>query len=81
MWEVLVITDRTVLANLPVIVQHYKKEKTCLLIDIDIPYDSNINTQKTEKLSSYKDLEIEVSRAWRARKNTCANYSWSIRNN
>ena len=39
-----------------------KKEKTCLLIDIAIPHDSNVNTNEIEKLSKYKDLGIEVSR-------------------
>jgi hypothetical protein len=38
-----------------------KKEKTCLLIDIVRPDDSNVNTNDTEKLSKYNDLEIEVS--------------------
>jgi len=39
-----------------------KNEKTCILIDIAIPDDSNVNSQETEKLSKYKDLEMEVSR-------------------
>jgi hypothetical protein len=38
-----------------------KKEKTCLLIDIVILDDLNVNTNETEKLSRHKDLEIEVS--------------------
>jgi hypothetical protein len=38
-----------------------------LLIDTAIPDDSNINTKETEKLSKYKDLEIEVSRMWKVR--------------
>jgi hypothetical protein len=42
-----------------------KKEKTYLLIDIAIPDDSNVNTEETEKLSKYKDLEIEISRIWK----------------
>ena len=42
-----------------------KKEKICILIDTAIPDDSNINTKETEKLSKYKDLEIEVSRMWK----------------
>jgi len=62
MWYVPVITDRTILANPPDIVLHDKKEKICLLIDITIPDDSNLNTKETEKLSKYNDLEIEVSR-------------------
>jgi hypothetical protein len=44
-----------------------KKEKTCLLIDIAIPNDLNIITKETEKLSRYKDLEIQVSGIWKVR--------------
>jgi len=41
---------------------HDTNEKTCLLINIAIPDDSNGNTNGTEKLSKYKDLDINVSR-------------------
>jgi len=51
-----VITGRTILANWPGIALHDKNEKTCLLIDIAIHDDSNVNTKETEKLSKYKDL-------------------------
>jgi len=70
MWNVLVITDGTILANQPDIVQHDKKEKTCLLIDIAITDDSNVKTKETEKLSKYEDLEIKVSRSWKVRAKT-----------
>jgi len=50
MWDVPVITDQAVLANQPSTVLHDKKEKTCLLLDIAIPDDSNVNTKETEKL-------------------------------
>ena len=46
---------------------HDKKENTCLLIDIDIPDDSHVNTKDTDKLSKYKDLEMAVSRMWKVR--------------
>ena len=46
---------------------HDKNEKTCLLIDIAIPDDSNVNTKETEKLSKCKDYEILLSRAWKVR--------------
>jgi len=62
MWDAPVVTDWTILANQPDTVLHDKKEKTCLLINIAIPHDSNVNTKETEKLSKYKDLEIQVSR-------------------
>ena len=37
------------------------------MIDIAIPDDSNVSTKETEKLTKYKDLEIEVSRMWKVR--------------
>ena len=40
------------------IVLRDKKEKTCLLISVAIPDDSNTNTKESEKLSKRKDLEI-----------------------
>jgi hypothetical protein len=43
-------------------VLHDKKEKTYLLIDVAISDDSYVNTQETEKLKMYKDLEIKFSR-------------------
>jgi hypothetical protein len=53
--DVLVITYWTILANWPDTVLHGKKEKTCLLIDIAIPDNSNVNTKETEKWSKYKE--------------------------
>ena len=44
-----------------------KKEKTCLLIDMVIPDYPNVNTKETEKISKYKDLEVEVRRMWKVR--------------
>jgi hypothetical protein len=44
-----------------------KKQKTCLPTDIAIPDDSNVNTEETEKLSEYKDLEIDISMKWKLR--------------
>jgi hypothetical protein len=51
MWDIPVITDRTILANRPDTVTHDTKEKTCLLINIAISDDSNVNTKETEKLN------------------------------
>jgi hypothetical protein len=66
MWDVTVITDQTILANLPAIVLCNKKEKMCLLTDIAIPDDSNVNPEETET-KQFKDLEIKVSRIWKVR--------------
>ena len=43
------------------------KEPTCLVINIAVPYDSNVNKKDPDKLSKYKDLVIEVSRMWKVR--------------
>ena len=67
MWDVLVNTYGTVLTNRPDTVLHDRKEKTCLLIDIAITDDSDVNTKETEKLSKYKDPETEVRRMWKGR--------------
>ena len=39
-----------------------KKDKTCLLIEMIVPLDTNTSVKTTEKLSKYKYLEIEVER-------------------
>jgi len=65
MWDVPAVTDRTILANRPDIVLLVKVENNCLLIDVVIPDDSNLNTKDTEKLGNYKNLDSEVSRMWK----------------
>ena len=57
-------TDKTIAGNRPDIVLTNKKDKTCLLIDMTIPLDTNTSVKTTEKLTKYKDLEIEVERMW-----------------
>lgn len=41
-----------------------KKERTCLLIDLSIPTERNAFLKTLEKLSKYKDLEIEIKKMW-----------------
>ena len=57
-WDFLIKTDRTMQANRPDIVIKHKQNKTCQLIDMSAPSDSNISAKVFEKLSKYKDLEI-----------------------
>ena len=64
LWDFLIDTDRTIQANrLDNIVQD-RIAKTCLLIGMSIPTDQNIAAKEFDKLSKYKDLEIEISRMW-----------------
>jgi hypothetical protein len=46
MWHVLVIRDSTRVANRSDIVLHDKIEKNCLLNEIAMPNDSNVNTKE-----------------------------------
>ena len=53
MWNVPAVTDRKILANRNDVVPMIKK-KTCLLIDIALLVDSNVNTKENENLSKLK---------------------------
>ena len=64
-------TDRTIAANRLDIVLKNKKDKTCLLIDMTILLDTNTSVKTTEKLTKYKDLEIEVERMWELIQSRC----------
>ena len=64
LWDMQVHTDRTIKANKPDISIKNKKEKTCILIDLAVPSDRNTSVKVAEKLSKYKDLEIEITRMW-----------------
>ena len=37
------------------------------MIEIAIPADSTVNRKETAKLTTYKNLEIEVNRMWKVR--------------
>ena len=52
------------MANRPDIVLRNKNDKTCLLIDKTVPFDTNTSVKITEKLNKYTDLEIEVEQMW-----------------
>ena len=62
LWDMPIQTDHEMKSNRPDIVIKNKLEKRCLLIDMSIPTEKNSSVKVTEKLSKYKDLEIEVER-------------------
>ena len=64
LWDTGVNTDRTINANRPDIIFIQKKEKLCMMIDVSIPNDTNVRKKETEKITKYKDLQIEISRMW-----------------
>ena len=62
LWDYPTHTNGTIQARKPDITIKGHKEKTCKLIDFTFPKDKNISATELEKLSKYKDLQIEVER-------------------
>ena len=64
LWDQAVYTDREIRVNRPDIIIKDKKEKTCTLIDMATPEDSNVVQKEWEKKLKYKSLCIEKQRIW-----------------
>ena len=63
-------TDKELSANKPDIVTKDHASRCCKLIDVSVPSDRNTSTKAIEKVSKYKDLEIETTRMWGMRTET-----------
>ena len=61
---VVVVVEGTLDGNHPDMVVKNNRYKKCTLIDVAIPSDKNTCTKVSEKLSKYRDLEIEITRTW-----------------
>ena len=70
LWDFSIHTDRISQANRPDIIIKDFKEQTCLLIDMSTPTDQNIAVKEFDKLSKYRDLEIETGRMWNLKATT-----------
>ena len=64
LWDFSMITDGHVPWNKPDIVIEEKKADRCLIIDVAIPCDYNIQKKATEKISKYVDIQTECQRIW-----------------
>ena len=64
LWDHQVKTDRHIPCNKPDIIIQEKDSERCLIIDVAIPSDYNIQKKATEKMSKYVDLQIECQRMW-----------------
>ena len=60
-------TDREIAANKPDIIIKDHTNQKCQIIDMAVSSDRNRGTsvKVVEKLSKYKDLEIEITRMWK----------------
>ena len=64
LWDFDIHTDRAIQTNRPRIVVKNYNDKTCFLIDVSVRSDSNVSLKIFGKLSTYKNLEIEVIKMW-----------------
>ena len=64
LWDHQVKTDRHIPCNKPDIIIQEKDSERCLIIDVAMPSDYNIQKRATEKMSKYVDLQIECQRMW-----------------
>merc|ERR1712045_552932 len=44
---------------------HDRKNRKAILIDFSVPYDMNIVKKTAEKITKYRDLEIEIKKCWK----------------
>ena len=64
LWDMPIHTDKEITANRPDIVIKDKKETKCTFIDMSVLSERNLANKEIEKLTKYKDLEIEVNKMW-----------------
>ena len=57
LWDIPVHADREIKANRPDIIIKDKKENMCMLIDVA----RNTYTTFTDKVTEYKEMEIEIN--------------------
>ena len=64
LWDSPVITDRHIPCNKPDLIVQEKETNRCVIIDVAIPSDYNIQKKTTEQMSKYTDLQIKGQRMW-----------------
>ena len=64
LWDSYIHTDKKVGSNKPDIIIHNAEEKECMIVDVAIPMCRNIVRKEAEKITKYRDLEIELKKSW-----------------
>ena len=59
-----VLTDKNFQHNKPNVVVWNKAERTAQIIDVAVPMDRNVIRKYAEKITNYRDLEIEIQKCW-----------------
>ena len=64
LWDMPLHTDKRLPHNRADLVVKDTANSTCTLIDVSIPTDVNVVAKEAEKMTKYRDLEVEVQRLW-----------------
>ena len=68
MWDKAILTDKKVKCNRPDITIHDTEKRECIFVDMAVPVCVNVIRKEAEKITKYRDLEIEVQKCWNLRK-------------
>ena len=64
MWDKAILTDKKLNCNRPDITIHNTKARECIFVDVAIPVCANVIKKEAEKITKYRNLEIEVQKCW-----------------
>ena len=70
LWDFNIQCDHEIEARRPDIVVVYEDAKECKVIDVAVPWDSQIRAKEREKIEKYGDLKREVAAMWGMKKVT-----------
>ena len=68
LWDSYIITEKKVPHNRPDIIIFDTNVRECLIIDVAIPVCMNVVKKEAEKITKYRDLEIEIQKCWGLKK-------------
>eukprot|EP00957_Ditylum_brightwellii_P182143 13877680-Ditylum_brightwellii.AAC.1 len=67
-WDLKMVVDKLLEHNWSNIVILDRASKTAQIIDINVPYDTNVVSKTAEKIKKYRDLDIALKKNWKAGK-------------
>ena len=68
LWDSYILTDKKVPHNRPDIIVHDTNLRECMIIDVAVPVCLNVVKKEAEKITKYRDLEIEIQKCWNLKK-------------
>ena len=64
LWDFNIQTGHLIPARRPDLIRINKKERTCKIVDFDVPADHRIKLKECEKRDKYLDLARELKKLW-----------------